>query len=279
MTVRRHDSLFVRPCDKMTGCRIIAIFNHKGGVGKTTTAINLAAGIAHAHGKRVLVVDMDPQANATRALIGKELAPEQLTVRHVLLQESSPHVSIADVIVNTQIPGLYVAPADLSLSETEMKLVPKLSREFALKQALESSTASFAYTIIDCPPSLGLLSLNALAAAEGVIIPCETQYLSLRGLHYVRDVIGLVQEKLNPRLQILGVLATKFYVLSSANNEALRALRALPGVHVFESVITRDVKAEEAPSHGAALVLYAPEARATQQYLRFTDEVIRICQS
>jgi chromosome partitioning protein len=260
----------------MTGCRIIAIFNHKGGVGKTTTAVNLAAGIAHAHGKRVLVVDMDPQANATRALIGKELAPEQLTVRHVLLQELSPRVTVAEIIVNTRISGLGVAPADLSLSEAEMKLVPKLSRDFALK-ALEGKTASFEYIIVDCPPSLGLLSLNALAAAEGVIIPCETQYLSLRGLHYVRDVIGLVQEKLNPRLRILGVLATKFYVLSSANNEALRGVRSLPGIHVFESVISRDVRAEEAPNH-APLVLYAPEARATQQYLRFADEVIRICQ-
>ena len=263
----------------MTACTTIAIFNHKGGVGKTTTAVNLAAGLVHSHGKRCLVVDMDPQANATRALLGKDFGPERPSMRHVLLHDGGQTFSVGDVLMRTTIPGLNVAPADLSLSETEFKLVSKMGRESVLREALRTVTPSFDHIIIDCPPSLGLLSLNALAAANGVIIPSETQFLSLRGISYVLDVLDLVRAKLNPDLSVLGVLATKYYVLSKANSEALECLRKLKQVHVFEAVISRDVKAEEAPSHGKPLLLYAPEARSTKQYLKLAEEVIAACRN
>jgi len=174
--------LRVRPYEKMTVCKSIAVFNHKGGVGKTTTAVNLAACLAHVHGCRVLVVDMDPQANATRALIGKEFGAERISMRHVLLQEGSDPVPLLEILLNTSVAGLCVAPADLSLSEAEFKLVSRMSREFVLRECLRETMLAFDYVIIDCPPSIGLLSLNALSAAQSVLIPCETQFLSLRGL-------------------------------------------------------------------------------------------------
>ena len=267
-----------RPYDKMTDSRTIAVFNHKGGVGKTTTAVNLAAVLALNHGARCLVVDMDPQANATMALLGRDLDPERWSMKHVLLQEGERSISVGEVLTRTAIPGLNIAPADLSLSETEFKLVSKMGRESVLREALRTVASSFDYVVIDCPPSLGLLSLNALAAADGVVIPSETQFLSLRGLRYVLDVLDLVRAKLNPDLRILGVLATKYYVLSRANNETLECLRGLKQVHLFDAVIPRDVKAEEAPSHGEALVSYAPESRAAKQYASFAKEVITLCQ-
>jgi len=253
----------------------IAVFNHKGGVGKTTTVVNLAAGLSRYHDKRCLVVDTDPQANATRALLGHELPQDQRTLRHVLLRE----VGFADTIVKTDIPKLKLAPADLALSEAEFKLASSMSRELVLKEQLEPTIRSYDYVIIDCGPSLGLLALNGLAAADHAIIPCETQFLSLRGLHYVLDVLSLIQAKLNPKLNILGVLATKFYVLSRANNEALQCMRSFKNLHVFNAVIPRDVKAEEAPSHGKPLTTYAPDSRAARQYLLFAEEVNRLCPS
>ena len=261
---------FIRRYQKMTTCITIAITNQKGGVGKTTTAVNLAANLVHAYRKRVLVVDMDPQANATRALMSKELSLEHPTMRHVLTEDSS----LQRILLQTSLPGLHIAPTDLSLSEVEIKLAARPKREFLLRDALCLVTSSLDYIVIDCPPSLGLLSLNALTAANAVIIPCETQYLALRGLRYVLEVVDLVRHRLNPGLKILGVLATKFYVLSKANQEALEYLRKLKHVHVFKACVPRDVKAEECTSHGLPLALYAPESRAAREYQKLTEEVI-----
>ncbi|HOH29872.1 MAG TPA: ParA family protein, partial [Candidatus Hydrogenedentes bacterium] len=267
----------VRPYDHMTRCHTIAIFNHKGGVGKTTTAVNLAASLAYRYGKRCLVVDMDPQANATRALLGKELDETQPTIRCVLAPNGATPCTLSDILIGTVVPNLILAPAALNLSEAEFKLATRTNRELILREHLRTVAPSFDYILIDCAPSLGLLALNGLAAATRVLIPCETQFLSLRGLRYVLDVFALVQSQLNPTLTVLGVLATKHYILSKANAEALHCLKNLKQVHVFDAVIPRDVKAEEAPSHGKPLVIYAPEARATKQYLELAQEVITLC--
>ena len=267
----------VRPYDHMTRCHTIAIFNHKGGVGKTTTAVNLAASLAYRYGKRCLVVDMDPQANATRALLGKELDETQPTIRCVLAPDGATPCTLSDILIGTVVPNLILAPAALNLSEAEFKLATRTNRELILREHLRTVAPSFDYILIDCAPSLGLLALNGLAAATRVLIPCETQFLSLRGLRYVLDVLALVQSQLNPTLTVLGVLATKHYILSKANAEALHCLKNLKQVHVFDAVIPRDVKAEEAPSHGKPLVIYAPEARATKQYLELAQEVITLC--
>jgi chromosome partitioning protein len=268
----------IRSHAKMNPCKTIAIFNHKGGVGKTTTAVNLAACLAANHGKRVLVVDMDPQANATRALLGQDVHEGANTIQAVLLGDGAGPRELSHVLVKTRVSGLSMAPADLSLSEVEFKLVSHMSRELVLRERLQTVVRSFDYIIIDCPPSLGLLALNSLAAADRVIVPCETQFLSLRGLGYVIDLVNLVHNRLNPNIKVLGVLPTKFYVLSRANNEALECVRKLKHVHVFRAVIPRDVKAEEAPSHGQPLIMYAPKARSTKQYEELTQEVIELCQ-
>jgi len=261
----------------MEQCKIISVANLKGGVCKTATTVNLAASLAHVHGRRVLIVDMDPQGNATRSAVGGRSIPESLTMRQVLVADPVRPVNIEDIFMETDIPGLTVAPADLSLSEADYKLVSRPGRELVLKEALRTVLQSFDYVIIDSPPSLGILTLNALTASQGVIVPCETGFLSIEGLHYVLDVLKLAQAKRNPDLRLLGVLPTKFLILSTANREALEYLRSMKQVHVFTSVIPRDVRAEEAPSHGKPLILYAPESRATKQYLQLTEEVIALC--
>lgn len=262
----------------MTSAIIITVFNHKGGVGKTTTAVNLAAALCMGHGQRCLVVDMDPQANATRAILGAEVPESQPTVRDMLIKEQVGAQEFLNCLRKTSIPGLFVAPANLGLSEAEFKLSSRMSRELVLCELLQPVASSFDYIIIDCAPSLGLLTLNALAAAREIIIPCETQFLSLRGLRYVLDVLHLVKGRLNPTMNVLGVLPTKFYVLSTANNEALACMRSLKQVRVFDAVIPRDVRAEEAPSHGRSILEYAPDSRAAGQYKKFASEVMRLCQ-
>lgn len=262
----------------MTSATIITVFNHKGGVGKTTTAVNLAAALCMGHGQRCLVVDIDPQANATRALLGSEVPESQPTVRDMLINEQVGEQDFLNCLVKTSVPGLRVMPANLSLSEVEFKLSSRMSRELVLRERLQPVASSFDYIIIDCAPSLGLLTLNALAAAREIIIPCETQFLSLRGLRYVLDVLHLVKGRLNPAMNVLGVLPTKFYVLSTANNEALACMRSLKQVRVFDAVIPRDVRAEEAPSHGRSILEYAPDSRAAVQYKNFASEVMRLCQ-
>ena len=256
--------------------KTIAVFNEKGGVGKTTTVVNLGAYLALKHGQRVLVVDMDPQANATRALLQSEVSDDCATMRDVLLGDGQV-LPLQEIAVNTQIEGLCVAPTDLTLSEVEFKLMHRMSSELVLHNALRGVGAAFDLVLVDCPPSVGLLALNGLAAASSAIIPCETQFLSLHGLRHALDVLRLVREKLNPEQRVLGVLATKFHARSKANHEALSYLRSLKSVRVFDAVIPRDVKAEEAPSHGKPLALFAPDCRASLEYEKLTAEVMTLC--
>ncbi len=259
----------------MTICHKIALFNHKGGVAKTTTAVNLAACLAQIYGQRCLVVDVDPQANATRGLLWREVDESTVTLSKVLLEG----IPLRNAVITSSIMNLFLVSADLSLSEAEFKLVSRMQREFILRDQINTVIKDFDFLLLDCPPSLGILSLNALAAADVVIVPCETQFLSLRGLKYVLEMVNLVRERLNPKLNILGVVATKYYPLSRANHEALTCLRNLSEVSLFNTVIPRDVKAEEAPSHGQPLIIYAPESRASEAYRKLAEEVLIRCRN
>ncbi len=259
----------------MTFCHKIALFNHKGGVAKTTTAVNLAACLTQIYGQRCLVVDVDPQANATRGLLGREIEEDTVTLSKILLEGAT----LRNAVIESSIKNLFLVPADLSLSEAEFKLVSRMQREFILRDQIHTVMKDFDFLFLDCPPSLGILSLNALAAADAVIVPCETQFLSLRGLKYVLEMVNLVRERLNPNLKILGVVATKFYPLSRANHEALACLQNLKEVSVFQTVIPRDVKAEKSPSHGQPLITYAPDSRVSEAYRKLADEVLNRCRS
>ena len=270
--VIRPDARAGVPAEHTMTIRTIAIFNHKGGVGKTTTAVNLAAGLAHVHKWQVLLIDLDPQANATRALLPSELAEDSATAKDWLLGKIH-----AAPTLKTSVDKLYLLPADITLSETAFGFTQQNERNTLLRSALSRLSPSYRCILIDCPPSLGPLALNALAAADAVIVPCETQYLALRGLSHVIDLVDLVKNRLNPSLKVLGVLATKYHILSLANNEVLKHLRENGRVPMFRTVIARDVRAEETASHGLPLILYAPEARATQAYLQFAHEVMDQC--
>ena len=264
----------------MNSCQTIAVYNFKGGVGKSTTAINLAASLAHAHKMRVLVLDLDPQANATRALLGKEIEDGVPSIREILLAESHTPVSVENVALSTQVDGLRLVPANIGLAEAELKLANRAHREFLLRTALHTVARQYDFVLIDCPPSLGLLSLNALAAADSAILPCETQYLALRGIRYVWDVFALVRERLNPKLQCLGILATKYFPWSLANREVLLYIQSQRNnLPVFDTVIPKDVRAEEAPNAGKPLLLYAPDARASLAYFDLAREVISRCRA
>lgn len=260
----------------MNLCTIITINTMKGGVGKTTTAVNLAAGLAWVHKKRVLVVDVDPQANATRSLFGKDLNEDSPTVGNVLTAHRDISGLPSKAILSTSVEGLDILPSSIALSETELKLVNRPHRELLLREALTPIAGLYEYVVIDCPPNLGTLSLNGIGAANYVVVPCETQYLSLLGLKHVWNVLALVRERLNPNLRCMGVLPTKYDGWRLANREVLQYLYAQrPDIPVFNTVISRDVKAEEAPNYGVPLLLYAPNSRAAQDYLRLADEVIQ----
>lgn len=252
------------------------MFNHKGGVGKTSTAVNLGACLAGTPGKRVLLIDLDPQANATRAVLKKEPTEGQPTIRS-LFSPGETEPSLTKSAISTSVLGMDIVPSDLRLSEAEFQIASRRGREHVLREALRTITAQYDYIIIDCPPSLGLLSLNGLVAAEYVVIPCETQYLSIRGIRQVIEIIECVRETLNPQIQILGVFPTKYFILSKANTEALEYLRANAKVHVFDAVLPRDVRAEEAPSHGVPVVAYAPDSRAARALGLLTSEVLKLC--
>ena len=248
-------------------CSIISVFNQKGGVGKTATVVNLAACLTRL-GKKVLVVDFDPQANATRYLLSK--TPER-TVLHCLQGKAL----IEDAICKTDLDRLDLLPSDIMLSETEAALTGESKRETLLKERLGRIIRSYDYILIDCQPSLGLLPVMALAASTDVIVPVECQFLSLKGLHDLLETVQLAKEKFNSHLDLMGILCTKFHARSKANQEVLRYVQELLAeeLPVFRSVIPRDVKAEEAPSHSMPLCLYSPSSRALKAYFKLAREV------
>jgi chromosome partitioning protein len=253
--------------------RIIAIANQKGGVGKTTTAINLAGSLAE-QGYTVLAVDMDPQANLT---VGLGLNPRTIS-RSMADALVEPEVTIQDIVMPTQTAGIDVAPSDIDLSATENQLFSAIGRESVLREALATwADDQYDFVIIDCPPTLGLLTINSLVAADSVIIPVQTQYYALKGFTALNNVINQIRGKgLNPRLRILGLLPTFYDSRTLLARDMLEELRELGDHHVFQSMIKQTVRLGEAPLVGRPVTTYATNSEAARAYRGLAREVIEL---
>lgn len=248
--------------------RIISIVNQKGGVGKTTTTINLAAYLVE-EGKSVLVVDLDPQANATAGL-----GIDYQNIEKGIYQALSGQDRIGDIIVDSQISGLKVAPATLDLAGSTIELVNEENREYKLRKVILEAKNGFDYILIDCPPSLGLLTINALVAADEILIPVQAEYFSLEGLGQLLNTINLVKDSLKPDLQVLGAVLTMYEKRFKLSNEVLYELYKYFPNKIFRSVIPRNVRLAEAPSHGLAISGYARSSKGAKAYQKLAKEII-----
>lgn len=247
--------------------RIYAFANQKGGVGKTTTTVNLAAYLSDA-GRSVLVVDADPQANATSSL-GIDAAGLHYSVYEALIGRAP----LADVIVSTALPRLDLAPSAPALAGAEVEMVSMLAREHLLRKALAEVAPHYDYVLIDCPPSLGLLTINALTAAtNGVVVPIQCEYLALEGLGRLWHTIQLVRQHLNPQLNISGMVLTMYDPRTNLSGQVVSEVRKHFGEQTFQSVIPRSVRLSEAPSYGQTILTYAPNSAGAAAYAALAQE-------
>jgi len=254
---------------KVSGPRVIAIANQKGGVGKTTTAINLGTALA-ATNKRVVILDLDPQGNASTGF-GIARTDRQLNVYHLLIGQAT----VPEAIKETDIPGLFIVPSGVDLSGAEIELVSMQDREFYLKNAIRRGAEAFDYVLIDCPPALGLLTLNALTAADALLVPLQCEFFALEGISHLLRTVERVKQTVNPTLEIQGIVLTMFDTRNRLSDMVASDVRAHFGDKVYETVIPRNVRVSEAPSHGRPVLIYDINCAGSRAYLHLASEVLR----
>lgn len=248
--------------------RIIAVANQKGGVGKTTTSINLSACLAEA-GKKVLVIDADPQGNTTSGL-GLDKNDIEDTIYNIMLGEKT----IEETIKKTCVEGLDIVPSNISLTGAEIELIGKDSREFILKENIEKISNNYDFILIDCPPSLNIITINALTASDTVLVPIQCEYFALEGLEQLLHTIGLVRDRLNTSLDIEGIVFTMFDARTNLSLQVVEEVKRSLGDSVYRSIIPRNVRLGEAPSHGLPITLYDSKSKGAESYRLLAEEVI-----
>ncbi|MGB9731194.1 ParA family protein [Calditerrivibrio nitroreducens] len=248
--------------------KVMVVANQKGGVGKTTTAVNLAAALAFAEAK-VLLVDMDPQANATSGL-GFNPSELKQSIYDVIVNNAR----IEDVLIETKIDGLHLIPSKIDLTAAEIELVTVLSRETRLKRPLDTIKDRYNIVIIDCPPSLGLLTINSLTASDTVLIPLQCEYYALEGLTQLLNTIRLVKDGLNPKLDLEGILLTMYDPRNNLSKEVYKQVREYFRDKMFKAIIPRNVKLSEAPSYGVPIISYDIKSKGAESYIGLAKEIL-----
>lgn len=249
--------------------KVISIANQKGGVGKTTTSVNISTVLAK-KGKKVLLIDADPQGNATSG-VGIDKKSEK-SIYDVIIGETK----MEEVIVDTQIKNLQICPSNINLAGAEVELVSMISREFRLKEKLESDIEKFDYIIIDCPPSLGLVTLNAFTASNSVLIPVQCEYYALEGLGQLMNTIDLVKKHLNKNLELEGAVLTMYDARTNLANQVVKEVKNYFEDKVYKTVIPRNVRLSEAPSYGMPISVYDPRSKGAKCYEKLVKEILKM---
>ena len=252
----------------MSKVRVIAIANQKGGVGKTTTSINLSSSLAEA-GKKVLTIDVDPQGNTTSGL-GLNKHSIENTIYDVFIEQ----LHIKDVKQKSCVEGLDVIPANIDLTGAEIELIGKSNKEFIIKNEIDSIKNDYDFIIIDCPPSLNIITINALTASDTVLVPIQCEYFALEGLEQLLHTIGLVKERLNPSLEIEGIVFTMYDARTNLSLQVVEEIKRMMSTNIYKTIIPRNVRLGEAPSHGLPINLYDAKSKGAQSYQMLAEEVI-----